>query len=78
MYIMFYNCDNVSYAVNGIIETFADKAIDAHCSVTYDVIKRWVKIQLGVGVILSKNNIEMLSMLLQSYDYEIYTEAVIG
>ena len=77
MYIMFYNCDNITYAINGIIETFTDKAIDKDCAVTYDAIKRTVKILFPVGVVISKDNIETLSMLLKSYDYEIYTELVI-
>lgn len=77
MTIIFYNCDNTAYAVNGAIEAFAEKAIDQNTCVTYNVIKRWVKIVFPAGVILSKNNIEILSQLLQPYDYEIYTEAVI-
>ena len=77
MTIMFYNCDNVSYAVNGIIQTFVEKAVDADSKIEFDAIKGWVTIQLAAGCILSKNNIEMLSCLLASYDYEVYTEAVV-
>lgn len=77
MYIIFYDSDNVSYAINGIIETFVKKVIDMDAVVSYDAIKHWVKIDLPLGTIISRENIEMLSALLKAYDYEVYTELVV-